>query len=288
VEASGQAVTGGSGSLMNSLFGSSSGSASSSDDMISDLLSAFLGGGYNRVAGLDADNTGFLSGRALSGNDLTEYLTAHILDSAQLVFKRDGEDWKLDLAPDQWALITGVDQNVFYDNGQGYVDLGLDNLFTIDELGRLNADMDNTWLALNNQVVPYYHETGEYLDNGGWIITGRVPALVNDVRMDLLIVFDNEHEEGYVAGARPVYADETETVAKALDTLEQGDRIVFLADLYDYQQNYTASYAFGQPLTVNGELKVSNVYLPDKSKALVTYRVTDIYQQAYWTPVIGK
>ena len=289
VEASGQAVASG-GGLMGSLFGSSSGSASSSssDDMISDLLSAFLGGGYNRVAGLSADNTGFLSGRALSDSDLTEYLTAHILDADQLVFTQTGENWTLDLSPEQWALVTGVDQNVFYDNGAGYVDLGLDNLFTFDELGRLVADMDGTWLALNGQPVPYYHETSQYLDNGGWIITGRVPAQVNGVRMDLLIVFDNEHEDGYVAGARAVYTDETETVAKALDELEQGAEIVFLADLYDYDQNYTASYAFGKAITVDGELKVSNVYLPDKSKALVTYRITDIYQQAYWTPVVGK
>ena len=288
VEASGQAVASG-GSLMNSLFGMSTGSASSSsDDMISDLLSAFLGGGYNRVAGLSADNTGFLSGRALSDSDLTEYLTAHILDTDQLIFAKNGENWTLDLSPEQWALVTGVDQNVFYDNGAGYVDLGLDNLFSFDELGRLVADMDGTWLSINGQVVPYYHETSQYLDGGGWIITGRVPALVDGVRMDLLLVFDNEHEDGYVAGARAVYTDETETVAKALDELEQGAEIVFLADLYDYDQNYTASYAFGKAITVDGELKVSNVYLPDKSKALVTYRITDIYQQAYWTPVIGK
>ena len=289
VEASGQAVASG-GSLMGSLFGSSysSSPSSSSDDMISDLLSAFLGGGYNRVAGLSADNTGFLSGASLKGKDLTEYLTAHILDADQLVFAKNGENWALDLTPEQWALVTGVDQNVFYDNGAGYVDLGLDNLFSFDELGRLVADMDGTWLAINGQVVSYYHETSQYLDNGGWIITGRVPALVNGVRMDLLLVFDNEHEDGYVAGARAVYTDETETVAKALDELEQGAEIVFLADLYDYNQNYTASYAFGKSVTVDGELKVSNVYLPDKSKALVTYRITDIYQQAYWTPVIGK
>ena len=289
VEASGQAVSVGGGSVIPSLFGSSYGGASSSsDDMISELLSAFLGGGYGRVSGLDSGNTGFLSGRSLSGNDLTEYLTAHILDASQLVFRQVGGNWALDLTPAQWALVTGVDQNVFYDNGAGYVDLGLDNLFSFDSLGRLTADMDGTWLAINGQPVPYYHETSEYLENGGWIITGRVPALVDGVRMDLLIVFDHEHEDGYVAGARAVYAGETETVAKALDELRQGAEIVFLADQYDYNQNYTASYAFGKSVTVDGELKVSNVYLPDKSKALVTYRITDIYQQAYWTPVVGK
>jgi len=184
--------------------------------------------------------------------------------------------------------VTGVEQNVFYDNGKGYVDLGLDNLFSFDEKGRLVADMDGTWLALNGQPVAYYVESSQYLDDTNWIITGRVPALLNDCRVDLLIVFDNAHEDGYVAGARNVYTDETETVAKAMTEIADGDKIVFLADLYDYDQNYTANYEFGNPITVNGELQVSNVYLPDRSKMTVTYRITDLYNQAYWTPAVGK
>ena len=289
MEASGQAVTGGTGSVIPSLFGSFAyGSSSGSDNMISDLLSAFLGGSFGRVAGLNDGNTGFLSGRSMEKEDLLAYLSANMLDASQLVFKQDGESWVLDMTPEQWALVTSVDQNVFYDNGAGYVDLGLDNLFELDDQGRLAADMDGTWLAINGQPVPYYHETSQYLDNGGWIITGRVPALLNNVRVDLLIVFDNEHEDGYVAGARNVYTDETETVAKAITDISDGDTLVFLADLYDYQQNFTDSYRFGNPLTVSGDLTVSNVYLPDKAKVSVTYRITDIYNQAYWTPVVGK
>ncbi len=291
MEASGQAVTGGSTSAMPSLFGTPSGQSSSygsSSDMIEELLSAFLGGGYGRISGLSGENTGFLSGRAMSDSEVALYLSENMLDADSLCFVQDGEQWVLSLEPQQWALVTGADQNVFYDNGKGYVDLGLDNLFTFDEQGRMVADMDNTWLALNGQPVPYYHETSQYLENGGWIITGRVPVLLNDSRADLLIVFDNEHEDGYVAGARSVYGDETETVAKSMTEIADGDRIVLLADLYDYEQNYTDSYVFGNPITVQGELAVSNVYLPDASKVSVTYRITDIYNQAYWTPVIGR
>ena len=293
MEASGQAVTGGTNSAMPSLFSgltSSSGSAaSSSGDMISDLLSAFLGGGYGSVSGLGSGNVSFLSGRSLSDAETAAYLTANLLDTSKLVFaKQEDGSWALALSPEQWALVTGVDQNVFYDNGKGYVDLGLDNLFTLDKEGRLTADMDGTWLALNGQPAPYYHETSQYLEDGKWIITGRVPALLNGEHVDLLIVFDSENENGYVAGARSVYTGETETVAKAVDEIRDGDTIQLLADLYDYDQNYTASYAFGNPITVKGAIQISNVYLPDKTKALVTYRFTDIYNQAYWTPVIGK
>ena len=299
VEASGQAVSGGVSSAMPSLFdllggsGSSSGSYSSgsnssSGDLMSDLLSSFLGGGYGRI-GLTDDNSGFLSNRELADNAVTEFLADNMLDASALRFVPDGNgNYVLDMKPENWALVTSVDQNIFYDNGEGYVDLGRDNLFTFDDQGRMVADMDGTWLALNGQPVPYYRETAQYLDDGGWIITGRVPALLNGDRVDLLIVFDSENENGYVAGARAVYGDETDMVAKAITELQDGDTIILLADRYDYQQNYEDSYHFGKPLTVSGDVQVSNVYLPDKTKALVTYRFTDIYNQNYWTPVIGK
>ena len=299
VEASGQAVSGGVSSAMPSLFdllggsGSSSGSyssgsSSSSGDLMSDLLSSFLGGGYGRI-GLTDDNSGFLTNRELTDNVVTEFLADNMLDASALRFEADGNgSYVLDMKPENWALVTNVDQNIFYDNGEGYVDLGRDNLFTFDDQGRMVADMDGTWLALNGQPVPYYRETAQYLDDGGWIITGRVPALLNGDRVDLLLVFDNENENGYVAGARAVYGDETDMVAKAITELQDGDTIILLADRYDYQQNYEDSYHFGKPLTVSGDLQVSNVYLPDKTKALVTYRFTDIYNQNYWTPIIGK
>ena len=298
VEASGQAVSGSYGSAIPSLFGmlggdsgysSSSSSSSSSSDLVGELLSSFLGGSFGRVAGLDSGNASFLSGRAMDDQSLTVYLTSNYLDQSQLVFQPDGSgNYVLDMKPEQWALVTGVDQNVFYDNGAGYVDLGMDNLFTFDESCRMVADMDGTWVALNGQPVPYYRESVQVLDDKV-LYTGRVPALLNGNRVDLLIVFDGETGEGYLAGARAVYSeDETEMVAKAMEALQDGDTLVFLADLYDYDQNYIDSYHFGNPITVQGEVQVGNVILPDASKMLVTYRFTDIYNQAFWTPVIGK
>jgi len=281
VEASGQAVSGGTGSAIPSLFGMSQGGGAVSGDMIASLLSSFLGGG----SGMD-----FLSGRTLTEEQLGQYLTVNMLDSSSLVFRQADDQWVMDLAPEQWALVHGIDLNLFYDNGKGYVDLGLDNLFEINpDTGLLVADTSGTWMAINGQPVPYYHETSEQISETEWRITGRVPALLNGDRADLLIVFDQDHETGFVAGARTVYTDSgIEAVPKNMTEIAPGDTITFLADLYDYDQNFTDSYAFGNKITVEGELTVSDVYLPDASKALATYRFTDIYNQAYWTPVIGR
>ena len=326
VEAAGQGVSGGTGSALNSLFGLTGGyggysdiftggysggynggdtgastggsdpgsyfggypGGSSSEDMLGALLSQFLGGGYSDIYGLNGGNTGFLFGRGMSEEALAGNLSGRLLDASRLAFEQTGDGWTLSLAPEQWALVSGVDQNLFYDNGEGYVDMGLDNLFSFDADGRLVADMDATWLAINGQPAPYYRETTDYVSDDDWRVTGRVPALLNGERADLMIVFDAEHEYGYISGARPVYDEgQTETVAKTLLPLSDGDVISLLADLYDYDQNYTASYEFGNPIVVDGEPVVANVYLPDPARCMVTYRITDIYNQAYWTPVVG-
>ena len=289
MEASGQAVTGGAGSPFPFLTGQGGGGAAASGDVLGDLLGQFLGGGFSSVSGLSGDNVDFLFGRTMDEDATLSYLSANLLDSAALAFAQDGDNWVLSLTPEQWALVSGVDMNLFYDNGEGYVDLGLDNLFSFDDAGRLVADTSGTWLAINGQPVPYYHESSDYVSDEDWRITGYVPVLLNDERAELLIVFDPEHQSGFVAGARAVYDEsQTEMIAKATSQLEDGDTLVFLADLYDYDEKYTDSYAFGSSVTVDGELRVGDVFLPDISKCLITYRVTDIYNQTYWTPVVGK
>ncbi len=100
-------------------------------------------------------------------------------------------------------------------------------------------------------------------------------------------MFDNEHPNGYIAGARSEYLNgETETVAKGVTELTEGDEIVFLCDYYDYDGTYQDSYRLvDEPWLYHADAQISNVYI-DESKANATYRFTDIYGQNYWTPVI--
>ena len=79
---------------------------------------------------------------------------------------------------------------------------------------------------------------------------------------------------------------ETDTVAKSMTGLKDGDVIDFVCDYYSYGGVYQDSYLYGDKLTVKGELKISDVYV-NASKAKATYRFTDIYGQTYWTSVIS-
>ncbi len=274
VEAGGQAVSSHGGYQIPSILtgtGSYSSGAYGSSDMISSLLSGFLGG----------SDMGFLSGRIAEVDAMTEYYAANMIDPSELVI-RDG---KLILSPEKWALIHSVVLNLFYDDGSGYIDLGLDPVFSWDESGNLVADASGAWLALNGQIAPYY-STGTEDDGETWKTTGYIPVLLNGWQAELLVTFDEAHEGGYISGARWIYKEgETEAVAKSLAELAPGDQIQLVCDYYDYDGTYQSSHILGNPIVIpeNGELELTDLLLPDASKAVFTYRLTDIYNQTYWT-----
>ena len=285
VAASGQAASGGAASPLTSLLGGTQGGGS---EMVSELLSAFLGGGFDSVAGLTSGNTGFLSDRAMSDEDLAQYLTDHHFPNEALVWEA-GADGRpvLRLSEEQWGLVQSLELNLFYDDGEGYIDLGLDNVFSFDENGGLLGESDGSWLAVNGQPVAYYH-TATVDDGTSYTITGRVPVLHNGSRAELILVFDSDRPLGFVAGIQSVYHDgETETAAKNQTALQPGDTLEFLCDYYSYAGSYQDSYLLGEPVTVTEDgLTISNVPLDGSIRA--TYRFTDLYSQYHWTPVVPQ
>ncbi len=166
------------------------------------------------------------------------------------------------------------------------MDLGLDNLLTYDDEGNLIADTEGTWLAINGQVVPYYHIDTTEEGNDAYTITGRVPVLLNGERANLILVFTDKEPKGFVAGAVTDYVEgQTETIAKSMTGLEDGDTLDFVCDYYSYDGTYQDSYLLGEQMQIDGGLTISDVPVGDGQKKL-TYRLTDIYNQEYWTPVV--
>ena len=269
--------------------GSYGGSYPSYDmDALGSLLESFLGGGssYSADYGVSDFASSFLFGRSLSTEETVQYIADNHFDAADLVWTTNSSgETVVMLSEAQWSMVEDLDLNLFYDDGKGYIDLGLDNVFDWDEDGNLLAPSDRTWLAINGQPVAYYHDTttGE---GDSLVITGHVPALLNGERVELLLRFDAENPRGYITGARSVYLNgETDTVAKSLIELEKGDTLDFLCDYYEYDGSYSNSYYLGEQMTVNGALEISNVDVGD-GPISISYRFTDLYQQHYWTPAL--
>jgi len=152
---------------------------------------------------------------------------------------------------------------------------------------RLVADTTKAWLGINGQPVAYYHLSTED-DGENYRITGRIPALFNDEYVNLIVIFDNDHPGGYVAGVQVDYKEgQTDTLSKNLDEIVEGDRIQFICDMYTYDEQYEDTYTLGSEFTVDGELQVQDVAVGDDA-ARITYRFTDIYNNEYWTPVIEE
>jgi len=294
MEVSGQISSGGTTNPLSILLGSPSSSSSSTlgSEDIANLLSSFMSGNYGSVQGLGSSNVGFFSGRSLSTEDTASYISENQFDASALVWSsNDDGDFVISMDEDQWELVEGLDLNMFYDDGEGYIDLGLDNVFDFDEDGNLLAATDKTWLAINGQPVAYYHEFSD--GEGDEMVTyGYVPAMLTKsgeseaTRVNLIIVFDPDHPDGYIAGASNVYSDDvTETIAKNMQALEAGDKLDFLCNYYAYDGTFQDTYYLGETMEVTDDMQISNVSVGD-GNVRMTYRFTDIYQQHYWSETI--
>ncbi|MBQ9870356.1 MAG: peptidase C11 [Eubacterium sp.] len=282
LETSGQIAAGGAGSPITSLLGGGGSSSGGSSDMISGLLSAFLGG--RSVPGVDAGAADYMSDMDVEA--AASYIAEHQFDQALLKWDTEADGTHtMSIKKEDWAMIENLQVNVFYDDGTGYVDLGLDNLYEFDDEGKLVGDTDGTWFAIDGLAVPYYFESEMKDENGKVVTQGRVPVLLDGVRANLIIVFDSEHTNGYIAGARYDYKDgETETIAKGITEIPEGTKIDFLADYYKYDQTYDDSFMWGEQITYSKDIKLSYVTIGDGIR--VTYLLTDIYGREYWTPAV--
>ena len=284
MEVSGQAAAGGTSSPLPSLFGTpgTADTSGSNAQMIQQLLGAFLGGDVSSISGLTSDNIGFFSDRVLDTAAAAAYIADNRFDGSQLVW----QDGIISLPEEQWALVQTLQANLFYDDGEGYIDLGLDTVFDFDENGNLRSPGEITWIAVNEQPVAYYHEYT--VDDGvHYSITGRIPVLYNGDRAELVVVFSDADPYGSIVGVRRVYRDgETTTAAKTMDAVVPGDVIDFVCDYYSYDGTYLDSYMFGDQLVVEEELYISDVYI-DAEAANLTYQFTDIYNREYWTTPVA-
>ena len=290
LETSGQIQAGGSSNAGSSLFDLLGGGSGGGSDSISNLLGAFFGGRSHVIDDLDESNTDFMDETDV--DEAAEYISNNYFDPTKLVWEDENGTPKIALESDQLALIHSIDQNLFYDDGTGYLDLGLDNIYSYDDDGKIVADVDRTWISINGQPVAYYHL--DTVENGDdYTITGRVPAIINGTRVNLILVFDNENPKGYIAGYQVDYREgETDAVAKIeTDLLNETDgskvKVTFICDYYSYDMEYQDSYVIGYA-ELDGVTDVISNTDVGEGKVKIAYLFTDIYNQKYWTPTLSR
>ena len=262
--------------LLGSLFGQGGGYSSYSSGGLSELLGGLYGGGSGGSTGSILD---LFAGRSMTAGSAAEYIMENHFDATELKW----ENGRIELSDNNWSMTDSVVKNVFADDGSGFIDLGCDQQF-VREGNALVDDFEGTWLSLDGNIMPYYSlGTTEY-DNDEFVMYGYAPALLNDVRVNLIIEFING-EDGYIAGAQYVYTDsESGTQAKMMIDIGKGDKIQFVCDYYDYDGNYRNSYPLGEAFTLGSSYVIGDAYFSKNFR--VTYCFTDLYQKQYWTNAI--
>ena len=256
--------------------GSGSYSAGNSVDAstIYDLLNAFSG--RSMPAALDWVDTDLVASKAL---DISE----NRLDPARITITDKNGVPTLVLTDAEWGLIETAALNIFVDDGQGFIDLGCDNYLEYDQNDDLILGFDGTWLCLDGNPAAFYMmEAGE---EGTY---GRIPAKITRNGEEMLMnimAFIDQDGDAVVLGADPLYAGETETQAKGSIPLEKGDKIQLLCDYYTYDNAYEGSYTLGKAFTAGSSLTVEYLVL-DNTELTVSYRLTDVYGNVYWTPAV--
>ena len=286
LEVTGQVAGGGSASPFGSLFGSLTGGQSSGGN-VTDLVGSLLGG--SSVGGFDLGS--LLGSSGVFDRDITQDVCVSAIESGKidnslLIWTESDGDTVLRMTKEQWSRVRDIQLNVFLDDGRGYIDLGLDNVFNWNKNGDLIGAYDGYWVALNKQPVAYYFEDQTTL-GGKTTITGRVPVLVNGNRAELILSFEGKNAS--VAGVRYIYTDgETQTVAKAMEALVVGDVIEPICDRYSYDGQFEDSFHLGDAIEYDGTpIEVSDVTLdPGDGKPIASYVLTDMFDMEHWTPAI--
>lgn len=297
MQVAGQAVSPGPTSPFEMLSG---GSNSSSSDLTSQamqqLVNALFSGSFKNwrslgIEGLDDSNTDFLHEDTLDTDVVTDYVeNNHIPSEAFNWTKNSDGKLVISLTDEQWEIVESADLNMFYDDGNGYIELGLDNIYDFDDDGNLLPNLSRSWISINGQPVAYYHtETTDFAD-GSYSISGYVPVELNGKEAHLILTFDSANENGYIAGVSYEYgANVTDTQAKNLVSLESGDQVKFLCDYYTYEGKYLDKYQLGRTWTVKDpeNVSITNTDVGD-GNVMITYKFTDMFGQEYFTPAIKR
>lgn len=192
----------------------------------------------------------------------------------------------LELSEEDWEIVNDAAMQMFAVYDGFYVDMGLDDYCEFDDYGNLIVKYDQTWVALDGQVVPFFHES--YTSDGDSFFTcGSVPCVYNGIDAEIVLVWDTEHPSGYAAGVRPVYTDSVAT--KGLYDICDGDTFQVYYDIYDEDLNYVETMTLDDEIfTVQDSLEVGYADAAEQlGDTFIYYVLEDIYNNTYYTDSIA-
>ena len=214
------------------------------------------------------------------------YFKENTNEFESLEIKKSGDNYILELSDDDWENITNLTLNCIADYGDNYLDFGADDYWELDEKDNLIVGYNQTWVALDGCIVPFYfeerYETDEY-----YLTSGYVPCIYNDKEAEIVVAWDTENPSGYVAGIRMVYSND-QIASKGLIQPKAGDVFSPKYDVYDKDMNYVETITFEEEkLTVGDKIEVSYEDVTEQlGSTYIYYCITDIFNNDKFTEYV--
>lgn len=251
-------------------------------------FSSIMAGGQQYYTDNLADD---VAGRASPQADQTAYkwMDTTLVDAYQDYYANNSENFSmleitendgaytLSMPDAWWNVVASIALQVVIVHDEQYLDLGSDALYEFDDNNDLIVDFNNHWVSLNGLVVPF-ESRYEAVEGTQYYSTGAVPVTLNQEAAEIILIWDNDHPNGSVAGARYLHEMQEQ---KGLFPLSDGDILEFSFDTYDLDWQYLGPKTAGS-LTVDGDITVDYTDIGNDD-CFVCYMLTDVYGNKFWT-----
>ena len=281
LQASGQIYTNSTSNPLFSLLGGGSASNGSSFDLNSFLGNGGSYGGYDLSSLLGGNNavdsSAFDLISALLGN-------RNMLDSSELILSEKNGKQVLSLSQADWEEVQSLGLNVWVKDNDGYIDLGIDDIYEFDEDGDLKIEYDGKWMTLNDHVLAVYKLSSEWVNDTDYTITYYTPALVNGDEAHIILEYSSQNELGAVLGYEKLYPT---LVDSKMIPFEAGDKIELICDHYDNKGKFNNRYLLGDAFTLDEDitLELGDATLSN-SDILFGYQLIDSFGAERYTPMV--
>lgn len=202
------------------------------------------------------------------------------------------EDLEFDITIPKSEL-SNIDEIYFtawiQEEGDFYTQIYQDSFVEIEEDGRILTEFDGIITTIDGELACLYE-----IESGQDYIRYNVPAVLNGSDVNIILLYDDQHPEGIVQGAMPIYDETMGMAPKNWFTIKPGDEIAlvyYTEKFYDIDDNSEGSdddywWEEGPSFLVGAKgLAVENIEV-EEGDYLYGFTIIDLQGNEYYTDFI--
>lgn len=206
--------------------------------------------------------------------------------------KDTGAGYQIELPGKAWKSVVDCQTMAYLLTDKGRLYMGSDHIGSLDENGNPMVAMDGTWPHIGGNLICYNASMPRETEEGT-VFSGTTKALLNGkheivvyIECDPVAEASEQPAEGFITGYELVN-DPFAFMSKGVKTLEAGDTLEFLFDVYDNEGNLVSTEKYGKKVRVTSDRRIAVKDEPlGKCDIQFGGLLTDIYQRTFLTELL--